>query len=423
VKKKLELMEHRAKQIAEFRNKTHAYRLARGKLERHDALLRWTLDQVPLIAQEVEQNGPRILPSIETVEMQEKEGNPTTQCSFRNFRRLPAELRHMVWMNCLPPRPTAHFFEVLNHPRKRHMAQHWSSSEFRVRATKSHDSGYQVIYSLLAACHESRVIVASHYKRLQQNSDPSAWQPPFRVFQDCNWIPADDLVILCFPPKQAPLPEKHALTFSSGPARNVAVYFPKEVLLITQFGVEDEGTRRMLRDRENTEGMVDDEAQIPLIPEFLDQLRRHTSADDTGQPQDDRTEGRPTDPGKGGIKKLHVLYEGWRTLGCRHWSPMKGLEARRDKPNEWLFEAARKEETVTAWSRLSNLRRGTGEPLRREWWWLGSGTNAVAGRGIRDSAERCPGFLIEECRGGLEQGCRARSWSEFEGGDVLGWML
>jgi hypothetical protein len=73
----------------------------------------------------------------------------------------------MVWMNCLPPRPTAHFFEVLNHPRKRHMAQHWSSSEFRVCATKNHDSGYRVIYSLLAACRESRVIVASHYKRLQ----------------------------------------------------------------------------------------------------------------------------------------------------------------------------------------------------------------------------------------------------------------
>jgi hypothetical protein len=167
MKKKFELMEHRAKQIAEFKNKTHAYRLTRDKLERHDALLRWTLDQVPLVVQEVEQDRPRIPPSIETAEIQGKEEKQTTECTFRNFRRLPAELRHMVWMNCLPPRPTAHFFEVLNHPRKRHMAQHWSSSEFRVCATKNHDSGYRVIYSLLAACRESRVIVASHFKRLQ----------------------------------------------------------------------------------------------------------------------------------------------------------------------------------------------------------------------------------------------------------------
>ena len=130
-------------------------------------------------------------------------------------------------------------------------------------------------------------------------------------------------------------------------------------MLITQFGVEDEGTGLMLRDRDNSEGMVDDETQIPLIPEFLDQLRRHTDADDTGQAQDDKTEGPPTDViGKGGVRKLHVLYEGWRArAGGRHRSPIEGLEARRDKRNDWLFEAARRNETSTAWGRLSNLRR------------------------------------------------------------------
>jgi hypothetical protein len=179
-----------------------------------------------------------------------------------------------------------------------------------------------------------------------------------------------------------------------------------------------------LRDRDNTQHMVDDEAQIPLIPEFLDQLRRHTSAGAAGQPQGDRTGGQPTDLGKGGFKKLHVLYEGWRARSCRgHRSSTEGLEARRDKRIGWMFEVTRRHETTTMWNHLANLRRGTGEPLRREWWWLGSGINTVAGRDVHDSAERCPGHLIQRCRNGLDRGCRARGWNEFEGGDVLGWML
>lgn len=420
IKKKLELMEHRDKQIAEFRGKTHAYRLAKDKLERHDALLRWALDQVPRIAEDMDRDRPSILPSIETDEIRGKKRTPTVRCTFRDFPRLPAELRHIVWTNCLPPRPTAHFFEVLNHPRKRHMAQHWSSSEFRVCATTEHDSGYRVIYSLLAVCQESRIIIANHYKRLQQSPDPLAWQFPFPVFQDCNWIPPDDLIILCFPPKQAPLPEKHAVTFSSGPARKVGIYFPKEMLLIAQFGVEDEGTGRMLRYRDNIPGIVDDESQIPMIPEFLDRLCRDAGLDDPEQ----QTAG----PGKGGIKKLHVLYEGWRTWDCHvpepgPWSSMKSLEACRDRGHMWRFDAARENESVNQWCKLTSLCRAAGEPLCRGWWWLASGSNAVAGWDAYDVAERTPGRLINECRGVMERGCRVRGWSEFEGGDVLGWIL
>ncbi len=37
------------------------------------------------------------------------------------FILLSAEIRHEIWLDCLPVRPTTHFFEVVNYSRKRHM--------------------------------------------------------------------------------------------------------------------------------------------------------------------------------------------------------------------------------------------------------------------------------------------------------------
>ena len=204
------------------------------------------------------------LPSIKVNGNREEATVADVPCAFRRFLSLPAELRHQIWLDCLPRSPTAHFFDVLNHPRKPHMAQWWSFNEFRVCASREHDSGYRAVYALLAVCSESRTIVADHYKRLQQGLlDPAAWQYPFPVFQNFNWIPADDLVVLRFPPKQlAPLPKGHAITFSAGPARNVGVCLPKEALLVADFGLG------------NLTGTLGEATQVSVIPEFLGRLRR-----------------------------------------------------------------------------------------------------------------------------------------------------
>ena len=416
--------ERKAKQVLSFKTRTTPYRLARDDLERHRACLQWALAQVPLIVKEeadAESGLPGVLSSIEGVD-----GIGLSQTStptFPRFRDLPFELRHQIWMDCLPPRPTAHFFDVLNHPRKRHLAQYWSSKDFRVAATNDHDSGYKTVYRLLAACSESRDIVASYYKALQQpdktltSTDlPSAWQSPFTAFQTFDWIPADDLVVLCFPPKQRPLPEQHAITFSKGPARPVGIYLPMEVAMIAQFGLQNEVTGRQLSDANR----VDDETQISLVGEFLDSLRGG---------------GGGSGGSGGGIKNIYVFADGWHTecwepkylpsppvRGDRHWLQV----ARTNRTLHWQFQGARRSETRMALGRVPGLPvrdpGGCAKPFQRAWWWLGSGDDALGSILAGDGVQRSPARALWHCAQVVWDGCADLGWSELGGGDVLGRM-
>ncbi len=117
---------------------------------------------------------------------------------MNRFMLLPAGIRHKIWLDCLPVRPTTHFFEVVNHPRN-HI---WSAEEFRFRATRAYDSGYLAVYALLATCREARLVVAAHYNRVRRTA----------TFETFDWMPTDDLVVLCFPPRQAKLSHMYALT-------------------------------------------------------------------------------------------------------------------------------------------------------------------------------------------------------------------
>jgi hypothetical protein len=436
VKQKLELRDRRAQQILEFKRKADPYRRAKEKYERHRLLLRWVLDQVPLVVGEegLDVGTTSILPSIEGVDEATERTNSTAPCFFPRFPRLPPELRRHIWTECLPPRPTAHFFDVLNHPRKPHMAQDWSTKEFRVAATKEHDSGYRIVYALLATCRESRTIIAEYYRRLQHGRASPAWQPPFPAFQTFSWIPADDLIVLCFPPKQALLPENHAITFSSGPARNVAIYLPMELLMIAQFGVEEEGSGRMLRGGHDNQGVVDDEVQIRLIPQFLNSLRgtrgnRPPEVDAAAASAATENEGGGSGGLHGGIKKVYVLYEGWHARSSladtadlaakRKWL----AEARYWCLSRWVFKGARENETTAPWYRAMGLGRGEAPSSSGDWWWVGSGDNALKGRDPEDLVEQSPGIRVEICMGNFRDGCLGYGWSEFEGADVLGWML
>jgi hypothetical protein len=422
----LELRDQRAQQILEFKQKTRPYRLAKDKYDRHRLLLQWVLDQVPLIVAEEGMGviGTSILPSIEEVVEASQRTTSTPPCSFPQFSRLPPELRRHIWAECLPPRPTAHFFDVLNHPRKRHMAQLWSSKEFRVAASKEHDSGYRVVYTLLATCRESRVVVAEYYRRLQHDRTSPAWQAPFPIFQTFDWIPADDLIVLHFPPKQALLPNNHAITFSSGPARNVAICLPMELLLIAQFGVEEEGTGRMLRMGFDNQGVVDDETQIRLIPEFLKSLRGQRGSGDA--------DGGVVGGGSphGGIKNVYVAYEGWYPYhrradtadpaAKRQWL----ADARNWGLTSWAFKGAREDESMGPWKRAAMLGVGNGAPRpNRDWWWVGSGDNALKGWDPEDVVEQAPGARVADCVRDIRDGCMDYGWSEFEDVAALGWML
>jgi hypothetical protein len=432
LEKELESRDHRAKEVSKFRQKTETYRLAKDEYDRHRVLLQWALDQVPSGVEEegLDPDQPSILPSVEAGDEARDGADSNASCSFDRFPRLPAELRHRVWTDCLPPRPTAHFFEVLNHPRKRHMAQYWSAKEFRVAATKAHDSGYRVIYCLLAACRESRTVVAEFYRRLQHDRSSPAWQYPFPIFQTFHWIPADDLVALCFPPKQATLPAHYAITFASGPARNVAIYMPIELLMISQFGVEEEGTGRLLRDRSNSQGAVDDESQTVLIPEFLDALRSPTPNNKNNDDDDDT---RPPGGLRGGIKRVYILYDGWNCSphGSFGWpiyatSPAQErqlLARARTRGVSWHFSGARRCESAAPWYKVLSAEPDEARGLDWEWWWLGSGGNALRGRHVKDVVELSPGARVQSCVDGVQSSCLDRGWAEFKGADVLGWVL
>jgi hypothetical protein len=311
---------------------------------------------------------------------------------------------------------------VLNYPRKPHLAQWWSANEFRVCASGEHDSGYRAVYALLAVCRESRTIVARHYKRIQQGllDDPAAWQYPFPVFQNFNWIPADDLVVLRSPPKlQAPLPEEHAITFSAGPARNVGVCLPKEILLIPEF------------DPGSLTSTLDEGTQTIMIPEFLARLRRVSDTQlTTDQPPNGHAESSPTSgpAEKGGIKKIYLLFEGWHAEGVSNddATPATGSKwletCRRSRSMSWRFEAAKAFEPVRQCKDLGRLCDQVGDGLPRHWWWLGSGRDAVAGLKMSDTAEQGPALLVQTFKLRLRQ-VRIRGWKELEGVDVLGWII
>lgn len=455
-KKNSESLNSRARQLREFKTKTESYRQAKDKAHHHETLLQWAIAQLPLIEQEepLSWGISLALPSTETDEDGKPEPIPEPPRTLPSFGRLPAELRHIIWTDCLPPQPTAHFFEVRNHPRQRHMAQIWNSKEFRVCATKERDSGYRIIYTLLATCRESRIVTATYYQRLQAEHDPRLWQYPFPVFRDFNWIPADDLVVLCFRPKQAPLPKNHAITSHSGPARHVGLCFPSEVLMISQFGLADDQGGHL----DSSAATTNDDSQKTLIHEFLAQLcgRRASDSPPTGAvPTGGRSTGStaalpaPRAVIDRGIKNILVIYEGWTAVelgsnfvpgedGHGHMPQRRReevLASLRGGRVRWIFDAARPNETCVPWYQVSgvglhprdrtaaNYRGRFGGRPHRRWWWLGSGDNVLGGRDIDELVERAPGAGVMSTLACVWQGCRARGWRELVGTEVLGWML
>lgn len=262
--------------IAAFQHSTHQYSQMRTKVDRLKILLAWTHEQVEILIEEKanelgigkveapaaqvkkaisEAPGPAQLekPIKGRVHIPAASDNNSHHC---HLMRLPAEIRKMIWEDCLPKGPTAHFFEVVERQRKGHMLHYWSP-EFRTCASRDFPSGYLAVYPLLAACRDSREFTVNFYRRRQQRfyqayglewgkQEQSQWQNTFgnALFETFHWIPGDDLVMLCFPPRQvARLPKHHAVTFAPNPPRQVGIFLDEPTYLVEKWGAHYEGGR------------------------------------------------------------------------------------------------------------------------------------------------------------------------------------
>lgn len=286
-KRELKRIDRRTDCVADFRRKTELYRACWNMAEHHQLLVSWVLEQMVVL--EREHAGDAAQPT----------GPPTT---FPRFVQLPTEIRHAIWDATLPSGPLAHFFDVVDAPRPRHLAQRWATREFRVCATRAHDSGYLAVHALRRTCRDARDAVAAHYARIHRTGVASL------SFETFDWIPPSDLVVLCFPPVTAagrrPLPGRHALAFDRGQPRKVGVLVPREYALIQAWGRGYDGGRDDFPPPDITGDTLQSYLLMSYIPKFLDALRLGQGR--RGENNDDDH----TADGCGGIRTVHLIVEG-----------------------------------------------------------------------------------------------------------------
>ena len=287
----LSALKRRTDCVAKFMRATGRYQKQKGKAERCTILLRWILEQIPLIelkmnplitsmdnfdtdpagyirrnslesplqagrydpASLLSSSWPMWIPeAIDDVyshlPLDKKSATSpnsdrtSTALTFHPFQCLPNEIRFRIWEDCLPPRPTVHFFDLINRPLARHHQHLWSNKEFRLRASRDHESGYLHVLPLMGTCKEARAVVASYYRRpsprcfaadgvsRSQTSGSNTGTHSQRDLAPLDWIPVDDLVVLCLPPRpDSRFPAMHDITLAGRP--NVGFAVPSELLL------------------------------------------------------------------------------------------------------------------------------------------------------------------------------------------------
>ena len=62
------------------------------------------------------------------------------------------------------------------------------------------------------------------------------------------------------------------------------------------------------------------------------------------------------------------------------------------------------------------------KPSQRDWWWLGSGDDALGRIQDGDGVERSPARALWNCAQVVRDGCVSFGWSEFGGVSLLGRM-
>ncbi len=98
-------------------------------------------------------------------------------------------------------------------------------------------------------------------------------------------------------------------------------------------------------------------------------------------------------------------------------------ECRRYGSLWWEFAAARDNETCLPWYMLSATPpRVKGLP-HRDWWWSGSGDDALSSFAADDIVERAPGAQLRGLATLIGRGCASRGWREYQDTKTLGWVV
>ncbi|KAK3186743.1 hypothetical protein K4F52_004489 [Lecanicillium sp. MT-2017a] len=333
LKEVVDEMSRRHEFIRRFLQKTDKFRAIVEKAQRHDMLLTWILQQLPLVAQEClgtenstfEENPNPVYNRFETPLPQHKKGvavttsgkSPTDtvdesipsasqpeneQATFAKFKELPQEIRRNIWMECLPPESAAHFFSIVNKPMPLHLRDAWNFEDFRVQRTTKYASGYRIVYPLVASCKEAREVIWMYYKTLMLRDAPYLQAPNWSEpadFSNCEWIPPNDLIVLCFPPVAGRLDSRHCISFEYSPKkpnRHVAVLASKEILEMTTYGSDI--------DILNSFSELDDSEQLRFASIFLSALLCRKDGDTTSRASR--------------LGKLYLGAESWGAESCSY---------------------------------------------------------------------------------------------------------
>jgi 2EXR family len=347
--------------------------------------------------------------------------------TFHPFKRFPPEIRFEIWENSLPPCPTAHFFDVTIH-----------NNEFHICATRERDSGYLPLFAILATCREARAVATAIYRRIEyremnltvtnyqwQEQSPAphhATRPIFKTFEAFDWIPPDDLIILCLPPNLSDshsLLPRHARSLARNPQLEAGASNGR-----SPFKWRLNGKRTNAFPFAST--LVEGNRHIGLlVPKEL--LLRG----DSHAVVPNFLRGLCESGGGKGLRMVYIL------LGLRAWPPIF-FPHKQDKRSGggWLGPYL---EGNVAWAMgnqgflmgttlmwkdmvsLEELQRRQG-CSRRQLWWVGSGSVALGLAMPDDSAQRSPFRAMYAFEGRIEEGCRAYWGDRFEGAELLGWM-
>ena len=388
---------------------------------------------------------------------------------FTLFERLPAELRRHIWIYALPAHPTTQFFDIINTPPSVRWRQAWSHLSFRVAPTTSHDSGYLTVYRLLSTTRESRSVVWSYYTQPtvhRRDVNCSPLDSPF-LFETFDWIPSDDLIVLCFPPKiNENLPAEHAIDLSLGsghPTRNIGILLSRAC-----FQVWNRNITRFPRDEAESPGV----RNIEQIANFLEKLRKPRSRDALspgGVFLDPESTEPPRNPLTGGIGHIYTIIEGWKAIyedehrysvlesPPHDTSVSNGRRATQTVPLRWRKEEYESDKVYDKNTRA--IRRWRHHPVKwsfdsminpKSWfraainprtfvkerfedfelpygtvrhvWWLGSGDRALGVEEVFDLMEYQSKMSRLHIIGSHEMAIDQK-WPEYRGSEALGWLM
>ncbi|KAK3986206.1 hypothetical protein QBC44DRAFT_333815 [Cladorrhinum sp. PSN332] len=475
----------RSLSISSYRWGVRGYYQEADRVEIESIRLRWAVDQLALVVEEetgVAPSGhkPTLghvkgyselrLPPVDFPELirpvnpigdfpsiRVERSNCAAGGAFAPFLNFPQEIQDSIWQHALPDGPTTHFFDVVTHTPTTYGPSHyrWNCHEFRVVPNQDHDSGYRTVHNLLAACRNSRKQVCRYYRTLQRRTgfrsdnqygvdDNEATDTHFPTVRSFDWIPAEDVIVLCFPPKHADtLPDRNAISLArragGGCPRNVGLMFPKEMMmLMADVESRDANNTWNLETEEYQDyGKIGEAANVARTTTVLNLLRNPRFVPNLALR---RTEPKRFPVGFGaGIKKVFFIVEGWTTsMGAAGDDAHAKTDVQKQQflgecsKNHvgWIFEHSASREPMRPWDsalavgQMENRRPGWTQdsPFERQVFFLGTGRRAFMTQEVGDIVEHEYSYALGKWALALHNICQDEEWGwdEFGGVEILG---